>query len=94
MKFDQTRVHGSCRKTFQVGTILISPRVLIQFEVNLGDGAHCKRKRKPRRTANFVLHSLDPCPNKIEEQIQGGRSCVHYKAVETRSRRRLLDPSG
>ena len=30
-RFDRSRVDGSCRHTFQVETILISPRVLTQF---------------------------------------------------------------
>ena len=54
---DRTRVVESCRYTFQVETILISFRMLVQFEVNLGGGIHCWVKRKPRRTTNCVLHS-------------------------------------
>ena len=36
-KFGRTRVDGSCRNTFQLETILTSPRMIIQFEVNLGE---------------------------------------------------------
>ena len=58
VKHDRTRVAGSCRHTFQLETFLISPRMLIQFEVNLGGGTHCWEKRKPRRATDCVLHSL------------------------------------
>ena len=81
-KLDRTRVDGSCRYTLQVETILISPRMLIQFEVNLGGRTHCKVKKKPRGTRNCVLHTLDPWRNDIEEQCCGEMSKprkVHYK---------------
>ena len=73
-RFDRTRVDGSCRNTIQLETILISPRMLIQLEVNLGSGTHCmgKESRAGRQTVFFT--SLDPWGNEIEEHFQGDMS--------------------
>ena len=57
-RFDRSRVEGSCRHTFQVEILPISPRVLIQLEIHFGSGTRCREKRKPRRTTNCGLHSL------------------------------------
>ena len=38
---DRTEADGSYSYTFQLETILISPRMFIQFEVNLEGGTHC-----------------------------------------------------
>ena len=47
----------SLHLSFNWKQFVISPRMLIQFEVSLGGGAHCREKRKQRRTTNCVLHS-------------------------------------
>ena len=57
--------------------------MLIQHEIDLGGGAHCRRNRKPRRTTNCVLHSLGSLEDEIGEKVQGDMSKprkVHCKS--------------
>ena len=56
MKFDRTKLLSPVAES-QLETILISPRMLIQFEVNLGGRNHCWEKRKPRRTTDCGFQS-------------------------------------
>ena len=82
VRFDRTRVDGSCRFSVQLETILISPRMFNQLEVYLGGGTHCKEKRKLKRTTNCASHSLGSLEKRDWRKIRGGKSQprkVHYK---------------
>ena len=57
--------------------------MLIQLEIHLGGGVHCRWERKPRRATDTVFFTpLDPWRDEIEEEFLGDLSKprqVHLK---------------